>query len=602
MQLNERLIKVVMEGNNAQRRFVFDLPDGFLYFCIYNFPEYFNYKIPTFHYEMHEDLQALLAHEIDYLIWEMFREAAKTVVTRMFVVYCIAMQKKHYINWDSYDKANAEEALFMVATTLQTNNKIIADFGQLYYIDTKTKKRRGSKIQRLGNFVTSNDIKCEAFSTQESTRGRVFKQWRPDLFVMDDFETSKTKRSVAIISAIIAHIDEMLGGLNGQASVIFLCNYLSESGVVAYLLDKAKGNKQWRPRRVDAEENGEPSWPDRFALTDIEADAMNAGIQDPKKRKESLESKRRTLGDRVYGPEMMNKPEAAGDLVFDRAKITSAMEKAKARIKESPPENSGGFITYAKYQPNHRYAIGGDTAKGVGRDSNAAIGFDFTPIPAEQVSSYANKWIAPDNFGNELKREGMHFGECLLIPELNNTGYATVTRLKAIYDLGKIYRRRQVGKNVKATEDQPMQLGFDTNGATKSTIIFEFKTAWEDGHVVIWDIELLEEMRVFNQADFDNVGKTIDDAAHANVKITRHFDKLMAACLGWVGQSLAEPSLASQDVYKQAPIEAGEYEAGSGNPSGGIRPTYITDGFNKVIRVDDVGTQQTPYEAREFEQ
>lgn len=599
--INDRLVKIVMEGNVAQRRYIFDQEDGFLYFSIYNFPEYFNYKIPSFHYEMHEDLLALLKGNINYLLWIMFRESAKTTLTRMFIVYCICMSKKHYINWDSYDKDNAEASLYMVATTLQSNKKIIGDFGQLYWIDQKKKKQ--SKIQRLSNFITANGVKCEAFSTQESTRGRVYKEFRPDLNVFDDFETNKTKRSVATTSAIIAHIDEFLGGLNTQASTIFLCNFITESGTVKYLMDKAEQNPQFLTRRVDVEHDGEPTWPEKFAMTDVEASAINAGIDNPRKKVESLESKKRTLKDRVYGPEYLNKPEAAGDLVFDRAKIDLAIASATKRVKEKPPEDRGGFKTYAQYQPHHRYTIGGDTAKGVGRDSCAAVGFDLTPIPAEQVSSYKNKWITPDNFGHEMKREGMHFGECLLIPELNNTGYATVTKLKEIYDIGKIYRRRQVGKNVKAREGQPDQLGFDTNSATRGTIIYEFKTAFEDGQLIIWDVDLLMEMRIFNQADFENVGTQRDSGAKDdNVGITRHFDLLMAACLGWAGRDLAEASKASQTLYQQAPVTVGEYEGESPVASqGSIRPHYITDGFNKIIQSEDNGTPQKPYEAGEFE-
>lgn len=601
LMINERLVKIVMDGNVAQRRYIFDQPDGFLYFSIYNFPEYFNYAIPSFHYDMHEDLMALLSHKVNYLLWIMFRESAKTTLTRMFIVYCICMNKKHYINWDSYDKDNAEASLFMVATTLQSNKKIIADFGQLYWIDQKKKKQ--SKIQRLSNFITANGVKCEAFSTQESTRGRVYKEHRPDLNVFDDFETNKTKRSVATTSAIIAHIDEFLGGLNIQASTIFLCNYITESGTVKYLMDKAEGNHQFLSRRVDVEENGEPTWPEKFAMTDVEAEAINAGIENPRKKVESLESKKRTLKDRVYGPEYLNKPEAAGDLVFDRVKIDMALINAKKRNKEQPPEDRGGFKTYAKYQPHHRYAIGGDTAKGVGRDSNASTGIDFTPIPAEQVSSYANKWITPDNFGHEMKREGMFFGECLLVPELNNTGYATVTVLKDIYDIGKLYRRTQTGKNVSAHEAAPLQIGFDTNSATRGTIIYEFKTAWEDGHLVIWDEDLLGEMRIFNQADFENIGRQVDsNAAADNVGITRHFDRLMSACLAWAGRDLAEPSQASQTAYVQPPMPVGEFEGEMPNKQNfGIYPQFVSDGFNKVVRVDDAGFTQKPYERDEFE-
>lgn len=599
MRIDDRLVKIMLTGNAAQRRYICNRDDGFIYYCLYYFPEYFPYQMADFHSDMHEDLVALLNGVIQYLIWKMFRESAKTTLTRIFVTYCISFNKKKYINWDSYDKANSESALYMVALALQTNKKIIADFGQLYYIDKK--KQRGSKIQRLGNFITANGVKCEAFSTQESTRGRIFNENRPDLFVLDDFETNKTKRSVATIASIVSHIDELLSGLNAQASVLFLCNYITESGVVNYLMEKAAQDKRFLERTVNIEtDEGEPAWPARHVMTDDEADAVNAGIPDREHQVESLESKKRTLTDRVYGPEYLNKPEAAGDITFDREKVDAAIVKAKDRMKKYPPENSGGFVRYAKYQPHHRYAIGADTSKGVGRDSNASVAIDFTPIPAQVVSTYANKWIAPDVFADELKRQGLFFGECLLIPELNNTGYATITKLKTIYDMGKIYRQRQTGKNVRAGDKQPIILGFDTNQATRSTIIYEFKTAFEDGHLEIFDLDLLGEMRVFNQADFENIGKHSDQSVNDNIGITRHFDRMIGASLAWHGRDLAEVSAASRTQYQQAPIEASEYEGAPVSGATTIRPNYISDGFNKVIKSESPDVQ-APYEPGEYE-
>lgn len=598
MAIDPRLTKIMMEKNAGARRFICDQPGGFLYFCLYYFPEYFKYKIAGFQYDMHEDLVRLIDRDISFLIWMMFRESAKTTLTKLFVCYCICFNKKKYINWDSYEKENAEAALFGVATTLQTNKKIIADFGQLYWEDQKKTKR--SQLKRINNFVTANGVKCEAFSTQESTRGRVFNENRPDLFVLDDFETAKTKRSAAMIRNIIEHIDELLGGLNNQASTIFLCNYISESGVVQYLLNKAKQDPKFFTRRVDAEIDGEPAWPERHTMTDIEADAINAGIDDPEKKVESLESKKRTLGDRVYGPEMLNKPEASGDLTFDREKIDAAIVAANERNKRQPPSDKGGFKTWGHFLPHHRYAIGGDTAKGVGRDSNAAVGFDFTPIPARQVSSYKNKWIAPDIFADEMKREGNFWGECLLAPEINNTGYATVTKLKSIYPIEKIYRKRQTGKQI-TYDDQPSdQLGWDTNTATRGTMIYEFKTAFEDGHVEVNDVELLQEMRSFNQADFENIARADDPTAN----VTRHFDLLIAACIGWAMRDFAEVSDKNKPQYVQAPPEAGEFEGGGTSAGTVMRPHYVTehgaDGFNKVVQQGG-SVPQAPYEAGEYE-
>ena len=567
--IDPRLKELIINGTPAQRKYICER--DFVYFCLYYFSDFFQYEMADFHWDMHQDIKDLESGTIFFLIWMMFRESAKTTLAKMHACWLGAYGKRHYINFDSYEKENAENSMFDIALWFQTNKLLVADFGQLYWEEASVKK---STRKRIGNFVLANGVKYEAFSTQQSVRGRVYGKYRPDAIYLDDIETSKTKRSAARTSEVIAHIDEMLSGLGPTAIAVVLCNYITESGSVQYLLDKAKGNPRWRARRVDAEIDGQPAWPAKHAMSDMEAEVRN--IERPADAPVvSLEAKKRDLGATVYATEMLNSPDKAGDLVFDRAKVDAAIEIAK---KNQNFEDRAGFRMWDKYNPSHRYAIGGDPSGGTGRDSAASTAIDFTPVPNRVVGTYACNTIAPDIFGDELARQGHLFGTCLIAAEINNMGWATNARLKAIYELDRIYRRTHQGKFVQISDKPKDEFGWDTNGATKPTIIYAFKNAFENGLLEIFDLELLDEMRRYNQTDLSEL--------RAKDGATRHFDKLMSAAIAWEMRNHAEISEKSKTVY--------------------VQPTYQpTSEFETSIQQEMSifpSDEQAPYQPGEFEQ
>jgi hypothetical protein len=63
-----------------------------------------------------------------------------------------------------------------------------------------------------------------------------------------------------------------------------------------------------------------------------------------------------------------------------------------------------------------------------------------------------------------------------------------------IYLTDQIYR--QVPDD-KIGDKPTLERGWETNGATKYTILNDLKTAIEDGHLLVFDIRILKEMRSF---------------------------------------------------------------------------------------------------------
>lgn len=519
--LNPKIVEIIKTGTQAQRIYACSI--SFPAFALYYFTEYFTNKIAPFHWDFYDDCQKLVDNKLKEVAWIAFRESAKTSIAKMFVVWCIVYQKKHYINYDSYDSSNAEAALFDIAVTLQTNKKILSDFGQLYFATTSGKAERETKVKRKGNFVTENKVKVEAFSTQVPIRGRVYKQFRPDLVILDDIENNITKDSVPAILSIRGHIDEMRTGLPERSSVLYLGNLITEDGVIDYVMDILKNRDNAVVRNIPVIVDGKPTWEDKYVLTDEEANKSRK--ERPENPKISLETKRIELTDPVFQAEMMNNPTRVGDNVFDSNVIDN-----KKRLCYEPKDVNAGLKIWFLYNPTHRYALGADTAEGIGRDSSTSVIIDFSTTPCQVVATFESAFMPPDLFGHEIIRHGTIYGKCLLAPEANNTGYGTIAILGENYSESKIFHHTL--KN-KISNIETQKMGWQTNASTKSSAIYELKSAIEDGELEVYDLDLLNECRHYQLRDLRS--KKIQG-------MTRHFDKLIALAIAWQMRDFSKPN------------------------------------------------------------
>ncbi|HEY4527539.1 MAG TPA: hypothetical protein VJL09_00665 [Candidatus Paceibacterota bacterium] len=525
------VFKHVVEGSPALRTAICENEP--LYFAAYYFPEYFTFPIAPFHYDLYDDIKDLSSGDLSEAMWCVFRYGAKTSLAKIaLLAWMICYKKRRYLNWDSYDSDNAEAALFDVTVALQTNPRIIADFGNLYFKKKTREALSEAKMKRVKNFITENGVRVAAFSTQESTRGRLFENIRPDGYCLDDFENSKTKDSPVITQKIIDHIEEMRSGLEPGAFVLYLCNYLTDTGSVAYLMENLKKSARAVVRFIPVTDpNGKIAWPGRFVHTKAEAFQINRDIDDIKLHVVSLEERKEALPN--YETELMLNPSKAGDLFFDRRKVEEAIKKALPAAEEN-----AGFMIWEKFNPRHAYSMGADTAEGIGADSNASAVIDLTRTPNLVAATFEDNEMSNTTFGWELKRQGLIFGLPFLVCEINMTGYGTIAELITA-EYPHLYRREV--KN-KQTNKISKEYGWRATVGTKSQVLGEFKEAFESGELEILDAGLLEEMKLMRKNDAR--------IATRQKGATRHFDKVRAAALAWEGRGHALTPAAAEEAAR----------------------------------------------------
>lgn len=290
----QKALEKVISGTPQERKYLCE--QSFILFAVYYFKEYFKYALAPYHYDMSQDIHDLSEGKIKEVAWIMFRESGKTSFAKLFIIWLIAHNKRKYINVDSFDKENAERILFDVAYEMVNNTRLKADYGTLF---SKERSITDIKQNKINNFVTENGIRVEAHSTQESVRGRLHLNQRPDCLLCDDIETNKTKDSQAYTKQVRDHITEAMSGMSPEGFILYLGNYITEYGNIAWLMERAKTNHDIRVRNVPVIADGQPLWGSKYALTDEEAQ---------KTGKVSIEAKQRQLGDLVFSYEMMNTP------------------------------------------------------------------------------------------------------------------------------------------------------------------------------------------------------------------------------------------------------------------------------------------------------
>jgi len=206
---------------------------------------------------------------------------------------------------------------------------------------------------------------------------------------------------------------------------------------------------------------------------------------------------------------------ASGRKVFD-----SDLVEVMLKDCPDPKRIVGEWKYYDEYNPRHKYAIGADVAEGVGLDSCTASVIDFTCSPPRVVATYKNKWIDPTTFAHVLAKAGEMYGGCLIAPERNNNGIATVAKLKDLYY--NIYVQEKFDRH-ELIKDK--RLGWLTTSGSKAKMMLDIKEALEEGNIDIPDRTILREARMFDHADLP-ISK-IDE------ETTRHFDLLTATAIAY---------------------------------------------------------------------
>jgi len=499
----EILSLMALQGNETSImfRFKFDL------FCRIFFGRYFTSPSADFHDLMTEHMRQSYYGEIRYVNLG-FRGCAKTSMTKLFLTFVIlndTEKKRKYIKVMTRSMGNARQLVTDVYNNCVTLKDLYGDI----FVKEGDKKRE----ETMGAFTTVDQRKILAGTIGVTQRGHVQDAYRPDWILFDDVEDAASIQSLANTDATILAIAEALDGLSADGCWMCNGNYISEEGVIQWFMNKPSVTVDLIPI---AKKDGTPTWPERYdkdKIAQLKADAED-----------------------FYG-EYMCDPSRTDTAFFDRIMVDNDIAAAK-----QPHRESAGVKYWGDYVPHHRYGAGADTSEGIGKDANTMALYDFGIGPTDVgvlTATYFNNRIPPDLFGHELARVGAEFGNCIVAPENNNTGHATISAMRGYPN---VYTHRTTGvRTQKVTE----KFGWSTTRKTKPEMLFTFRKDYNDGLIKIYDINVLKEMRSYTTADLAGTKQTM---------VTRHFDLLMAAVIGWQMRKYAVMSQEYEELPEEEPI------------------------------------------------
>ena len=158
--------------------------------------------------------------------------------------------------------------------------------------------------------------------------------------------------------------------------------------------------------------------------------------------------------------------------------------------------DSGSLKVWKVPRHQRRYIVTADVAEGVkGGDYSVAQVLDR--MSWEQVA-VCRCHISPGEFGKVLVNMAKYYNNGLIIPEINNHGWATVERIHA-EGYPHLFRTKDIWQNEAEDKD-----GFPTNVKTRGLIIDAMKGALDELTIIINDAVTLGELQT---AIVDDSGK-----------------------------------------------------------------------------------------------
>lgn len=239
-----------------RRRQVADPVTGFAFFHRTYFPHYGTAEPSLLHTYLHERLPAIVFSPTGQrdAIAAPRGEAKSTVVSMVFVLWCVVLKLKRYpiIIMDAYEQS--VEMLEAVKVELDSNPRLQSDFAEAC---------GQGRVWRVGCIVTAGDIKIEAFGSGKRIRGRRHGPHRPDLAVLDDIENDENVATPAQRDKLQAFVTKgvlSLGPADDSMDVVLIGTVLHYDSVLARFLRNPLWNRKVFKAIIQ--------WPDRMDLWD----------------------------------------------------------------------------------------------------------------------------------------------------------------------------------------------------------------------------------------------------------------------------------------------------------------------------------------------
>lgn len=220
------------------------------------FPNFAKYEFAPFQIRA---IKRILAHDEWFEVLSWSRELAKSTITMFIVLFLVLTGRKHNIILSSNSKENAIRLLAPYRAMLEANGRIIAYYGKQMTLGTWTESE----------FITKGGVAFRALGAGQSPRGSRNEAIRPDMLLVDDFDTDEDCKNPDTIQKRWEWWENALyptRSISEPTVVIFCGNIIAKDCCVVRAGEMAD---HWDIVNI-RDKNGLSTWPEKNSEEDID--------------------------------------------------------------------------------------------------------------------------------------------------------------------------------------------------------------------------------------------------------------------------------------------------------------------------------------------
>jgi len=190
------------------------------------------------------------------------REHGKTTLLIGYTIYALLTRRFKFVLFISSSQSQARRLASTVKIELESNPKIIQDFGNLQ-----------GGVWQSEEITLINGTRLIMVGMGTGIRGMNIQGQRPDLIILDDVETDKHHYSAVESERLKKLFYHAILNLGKDAKIVVIGTMGAKHGLLYELTTKP----DWKVIRYSAIVNGKPLWAERWSLRDLEKKRLEIG-------------------------------------------------------------------------------------------------------------------------------------------------------------------------------------------------------------------------------------------------------------------------------------------------------------------------------------
>jgi predicted phage terminase large subunit-like protein len=269
-------------------------------------------------------------------VQSMPRGHAKTLwLSNIFPTHQTVFRKRRYILVVSETETMSRKFVEFISEALKHNEKLRNDFGSL--LSTGEKGARKNLKDNVEAFETFNGVYVQSASVQKQLRGARYKQFRPDLVICDDLESSKNTNTAELRQKNLDFFNKTLIpiGTPENTAFLYMGTCVHRRGLLQEIIERADFKAKNYSAIVQEPSDSQELWnefeeiyrdqenpnrlEDAIEFYELHAAEMDADVKTLWQDRfpyHKLMMEKVNIGNKAFASEFLNKPVDDEDAIF----------------------------------------------------------------------------------------------------------------------------------------------------------------------------------------------------------------------------------------------------------------------------------------------